>query len=113
MISRIVEYRRGRAMERNMEMNPPFEGRALVGITFGFGCERVVQIAINDAARIRPADDYLVEIDVIGKVRQFLARFDGGSHFQSRTQAQVADLDAVLTQCANGILWLFKFDCQV
>src|ERR1019366_9960084 len=76
-------------------------------------CKRVGQIPENGAVAGLVAGDDLVEINIVGKFFQCLARFRRGRNFERGTQMDFADLDAVIDEAGQGVVRLLEFDSEM
>ncbi len=89
-------------MQWDVKVDAPFFGRRIVG-------ERLRQVPVDGAVAGFIAGDDLVQINIVGKPSQRLARLVGGPGFQRGAEMDFADLDAVMHQAGQGVLRFFKF----
>src|SRR5436309_341106 len=78
MVGGVVENFCRRTVQWNVKMDAPLRG----SVVFWLAKERFIKIAIDTSLPIRPADNDLMQIDVLGKSSERRAGFRRGPNFE-------------------------------
>src|SRR6185369_7539342 len=115
MVHRGVEPTGRRSVERDMEMDPPFGRRGgIIGSgVLPFAGKCVVQVQVLHPGTVGPADDHLVQVNVIGERSQGAPGLRGGSNLERGTKMDFAEFYPMLNELANGVARLFELDRKV